>query len=627
MVMYAETMLVPAIPDLINDFNISYSTSSWILTTYLITGAVMTPIAGKLSDIYGKKKILLIIMIFYTTGVSIAGFSTNIDFMLMARGFQGVGLSMFPIAFSIVRAQFPREKIAIGQGIITSMFGGGAVIGLSIGGTIIQHYSWHTTFFTIIPVAIALLIMIWRFIHVEKEEEVEEQATKLQEQKQRIEQQQQRQERELTETRNNSASINRRTAIAKDHKPATNKITIDIKGAVTLAVAITSFLLVLTYLETGSGGNNNSSENSSTISIACFIVAGIISLALFIVIEKRSPSPLVDFGLMLDRRILLANIMIMIVGFSMFIVFQTIPILVQNPQPVGFGGDPIDAAKVQVPFAFIFLVVGPASGVIISKLGSMKPLIIGTIVSAIGFFGTFLFHSTEFLLSTNLGILAAGISLSNVGAQNVIMLSTPRQNSGMSLGMTQFLRILGSSMAPALAGMFMQQYQYTTNISGVLQFFPSSESYDLIFLSSAILSIISISLAVVLFRTWPPKCQNHLPEEKGKMGTIITENIKKEVLSWPGVTSNPYHYGGIEFRVDKRDLGHIHGHKLADLPFPIEIRKQLIASGKALPHIIYPESKWVSYIIHNEEDIPKIVDLFRLQYNRLRNKPLVTSKG
>jgi MFS family permease len=627
MVMYAETMLVPAIPDLINDFNISYSTSSWILTTYLITGAVMTPIAGKLSDIYGKKKILLIIMIFYTTGVSIAGFSTNIDFMLMARGFQGVGLSMFPIAFSIVRAQFPREKIAIGQGIITSMFGGGAVIGLSIGGTIIQHYSWHTTFFTIIPVAIALLIMIWRFIHVEKEEEVEEQATKLQEQKQRIEQQQQRQERELTETRNNSASINRRTAIAKDHKPATNKITIDIKGAVTLAVAITSFLLVLTYLETGSGGNNNSSENSSTISIACFIVAGIISLALFIVIEKRSPSPLVDFGLMLDRRILLANIMIMIVGFSMFIVFQTIPILVQNPQPVGFGGDPIDAAKVQVPFAFIFLVVGPASGVIISKLGSMKPLIIGTIVSAIGFFGTFLFHSTEFLLSTNLGILAAGISLSNVGAQNVIMLSTPRQNSGMSLGMTQFLRILGSSMAPALAGMFMQQYQYTTNISGVLQFFPSSESYDLIFLSSAILSIISISLAVVLFRTWPPKCQNHLPEEKGKMGTIITENIKKEILSWPGVTSNPYHYGGIEFRVDKRDLGHIHGHKLADLPFPIEIRKQLIASGKALPHIIYPESKWVSYIIHNEEDIPKVVDLFRLQYNRIRNKPLVTSKG
>ena len=170
MVLYAETMLVPAIPDLIKDFNITYSTSSWILTTYLITGAVMTPIAGKLSDIYGKKKILLIIMLFYTTGVSIAGFSTNIDFMLIARGFQGVGLSMFPIAFSIVRAQFPREKIAIGQGIITSMYGGGAVIGLGIGGTIIQHYSWHATFFTIIPIAIALLLLIRRYIPTDKEE-------------------------------------------------------------------------------------------------------------------------------------------------------------------------------------------------------------------------------------------------------------------------------------------------------------------------------------------------------------------------------------------------------------------------------------------------------------------------
>ena len=186
MVLYAETMLVPAIPDLIKDFNITYSTSSWILTTYLITGAVMTPIAGKLSDIYGKKKILLIIMLFYTTGVFIAGFSTNIDFMLLARGFQGVGLSMFPIAFSVVRAQFPREKIAIGQGIITSMYGGGAVIGLGIGGTIIQHYSWHATFLTIIPIAIALLLLIRRYIPTDKEEV--EQTRTLQQQEQKIQQ-------------------------------------------------------------------------------------------------------------------------------------------------------------------------------------------------------------------------------------------------------------------------------------------------------------------------------------------------------------------------------------------------------------------------------------------------------
>ena len=627
MVLYAETMLVPAIPDLIKDFNITYSTSSWILTTYLITGAVMTPIAGKLSDIYGKKKILLIIMLFYTTGVSIAGFSTNIDFMLIARGFQGVGLSMFPIAFSIVRAQFPREKIAIGQGIITSMYGGGAVIGLGIGGTIIQHYSWHATFFTIIPIAIALLLLIRRYIPTDKEE-VEQTRTQQQEQKvQQQQQQQDQQETESEERRSNFESINGKTTLAKSRKSATSNTKIDIKGAITLAIAITSFLLVLTYLETGSSGSNinNSKDSSSTILAPSFIVLGIISLALFILIEKRSASPLVDFGLMLNKRILLANIIIVVVGYSMFTVFQTIPILVQNPQPVGFGGDPISAAKVQLPFAIIILVFGAASGFIITRLGSMKTIIIGTVVGAIGFSALGIFHSTEFLLSLNLGIVAIGISLSSVGAQNVIILSIPRQNSGMSLGFTTFLRILGSAIAPAVAGMLMQQYQYTANIGGTTQSFPSSEAYNLIFLIASILSIVSVSLAVILIKTRPPKCQNHLPEEEGSMGTIITENIKKEILSWPDVTSNPYRFGGVEFRVNKRDMGHIHGEKLADLPFPMEIRKGLIASGKAIPHIIYPESMWVSYIIRSEEDAPQIIDLFRLQYERLRHKPRIIS--
>lgn len=95
--------------------------SSWLLTAYLITAAVMTPIFGKLSDIYSKKKVLLIIMIIYAAGVSAAGFATNIYFMLVARAIQGFGMAMFPIAFSIVREKFPREKMSIGNGVISSM--------------------------------------------------------------------------------------------------------------------------------------------------------------------------------------------------------------------------------------------------------------------------------------------------------------------------------------------------------------------------------------------------------------------------------------------------------------------------------------------------------------------------
>src|SRR5215217_5720612 len=93
--MYGETMILPAIGQIIKDFSITYGTSSWILTAYLISGAVMTPIAGKLSDVYGKKKMVLIIFMIYILGISLGGLSTNIYVLLAARVIQGVGISMF----------------------------------------------------------------------------------------------------------------------------------------------------------------------------------------------------------------------------------------------------------------------------------------------------------------------------------------------------------------------------------------------------------------------------------------------------------------------------------------------------------------------------------------------------
>src|SRR5919198_6491987 len=163
--MYGETMLLPAIRDIIRDFEISYSTSSWILTAYLISGAVATPIAGKLSDIYGRKKMVVIILIVYILGISAGGFSTNISLLLLARVIQGIGISMFPIAFGIIRDQLPKEKIAIGVGVFSSMFAAGSVVGLAVGGGIIQSFGWHATFLSIVPVAIALWIIINRSIH------------------------------------------------------------------------------------------------------------------------------------------------------------------------------------------------------------------------------------------------------------------------------------------------------------------------------------------------------------------------------------------------------------------------------------------------------------------------------
>ena len=491
MVMYAETMLIPAIPDLIRDFHVSYSMSSWILTSYLIAGAVMTPIAGKLSDIYGRKKILLVIMVVYAIGVSIAGFTSDVYFMVFARAIQGIGMSMFPIAFGMIRDQFPREKISIGQGVITSMFASGAIVGLTVGGIIVQDYGWQSTFFTIIPIAIFLLIIIWRFIHLTESNG----AMMIQEQRR--------------SGRESGNYISVRKTNGGDNIVSSNTSNyIDIKGAIALTFTVVSFLLVLTLLETSgsnmetaivpSGNDNRPADFSFSPYIIPFLIVGVISFTLFIIIEKQEKHPLVDFKLMLHKSILPANLIIMLVGFSMFMVFQTVPILVRNPEPVGFEEDAISAGRVQLPFAIVLLIFGPTSGFIISKLGSLRPIIFGTVITTVGFIGLFMFHSSELLVSANLGILSTGLSLTSVGAMNVIILSTPGQFSGISLGMSSLMRIVGSSIGPALAGMYMQTNQTLLNLDGISAYFPSSLSFNLIFLSAVIVSVVSIALAMIL---------------------------------------------------------------------------------------------------------------------------------
>ncbi len=108
----------------------------------------------------------------------------------------------------------------------------------------------------------------------------------------------------------------------------------------------------------------------------------------------------------------------------------------------------------------------------------------------------------------------------------------------------------------------------------------------------------------------------------------IIEIIEKEILSWPYVTAEPHRFGGIEFRLDKREMGHIHIEGLADIPFPMKIRDELVNSGRVKPHHVLPQSGWVSYWFHNnnkEEDISTVIELFRLRYELLKTKTQIKS--
>ena len=225
--MYGETMLLPGIPDIIKEFGISYDTSSWILSSYLIAGAVATPIAGRLSDIFGRKKMVTIIMMIYIIGISLGGISSNVTFLIIARVIQGIGISMFPIAFGIIRDQLPKEKLAVGVGIFSSMFAAGSVVGLALGSSIIDNFGWRTTFFSIIPIAIGLWFVIRRII-----------------------QDNQYREKELS-LPHQDTSIDRQKSCSEGNIKDNDVKSIDIKGTIALALTITSFLFC-TFLFTPS---------------------------------------------------------------------------------------------------------------------------------------------------------------------------------------------------------------------------------------------------------------------------------------------------------------------------------------------------------------------------------------
>ena len=451
--MFDETMILPAIPDFIRDFNISYSTSSWLLSAYIIAAAVMTPIAGKLSDIYGKKKILLIVMAVYAVGILAGRFATNIEFMLAARAAQGVGMAMFPIAFGIIREVLPEKKLAIGQTIFSSTFSGGAVVGLVGGAAIIQNFGWQATFLAILPAAIALWLIIVRFVRVQSPASME-------------------------------------AGIEVGNGNPSNDQTIDIKGTLALAATIISFLAGISFLESNSA--------SAGYQVAGLFAASGVSLATFILIEKRVHSPLLDFKLMTSKSFLPPTIILMLVFMSIFMVYLTIPVMVRSPQPLGFGGDVVAVAGVQLPFMVVLLIGTIMSGFILNKIKNTKLTLIGTVISTIGFFTLLMFHSTESMVSVGLAILATGLSLSITGAFNIILLSVPMQVTGIALGMTLLLNLVGMSVGPASAGVFQQMYQGT--VEGVAGQFPTQDAYNLIFLTAALISLASVALALAVSR-------------------------------------------------------------------------------------------------------------------------------
>jgi MFS family permease len=464
-VFFSETMLLPAIPEIMNDFSISFGTAAWIFSAYLIVAAVMTPIAGKMSDLYGKKKVLLALLTVYAAGIAAGSFSDNISFLLASRIVQGVGLAAIPAAFSLLRDTFPPSKLAIAVGVFGSAYSAGSVVGLLAGATIIQSFGWHSTFLFIVPFASIVTLMIAKFVKESKD--------------------------------------NLTIPVKVDQSPNKKRVShsIDIKGALALSGTIIAFLLGLTLVQTGINPIN-------LPQIEAAFVFSVISLAIFVLIERRIVSPLVDLRLLKDKILLPSYIILMATGITMFMAYPAIVQLIRSPMPLGFGGSPVEAANVQLPFMIMFLVFASITPIIINKIGRINPIIIGATISMIGSIGLLMFHSTEFAISASLAIIASGLSMAITSTWNVVVSSSPKSFVGISVGVGALLLFLGMAIGPALTGVFLENHE---TIEGIPGSYPSLGSYNLIFITSGLLSAVSLAFVLVLKKSVARKEIEQIP--------------------------------------------------------------------------------------------------------------------
>lgn len=438
MIMYVEAMAFPSLPMVMADFSLTpedYALASWIVTIYLVVGAVAIPIFGKLGDIYGKKKMLLNAMVIYTIAVTLTGFSRDVSdsiyVMIGFRAVQGLGMSMFPLAFSLIRDEFPIEKIAIAQGIISAMFGVGTAVGFLLGGYVTDTFGWEWTYHTVVPfVAFATFLVAFK---------VKESPVRL-------------------------------------------KVRIDFLGAALLATTLVAFLVGITETRT---------RGWSDPLIVGLLILSAFSLFSFAYWQTRAKEPLVRPSLLKQRNIALTNAIGFMIGFALFTVSQTIAALAG----FNFGLDATHIGILNLPTSILTLFLGPTVGLLVKKRGPKWPMTFGMVMSIAGFISLYFNHATELEVMTGIAIMGSGTAFAMVGSINMIVISTPREETGISTAMNMIVRTSGSVAGPAIAAVIISEHSHYVAGVGVI---PDDSAYKLIFLMSSVFMGIGVMLALLL---------------------------------------------------------------------------------------------------------------------------------
>ena len=445
MVMYVEAMAFPSLPMVMKDFGLGeekYSFASWIVTIYLVVGAVSIPVFGKLGDIYGKKKMLVITMSIYSVMVTLTGFSRDISdsiyVMITFRAFQGIAMAMFPLAFSIIRDEFPPDRIPIAQGIISAMFGVGTGIGFVIGGYVTDVLGWQWTYHTVAPFAFVMTALVYFKIR---------------------------------------------------ESPVRMKAKVDYVGASLLGATLVTFLIGVTETSTQIHGVMRGWTDPLVLVLLSAAAVFFLLLALWL---PRAKDPLIRPSLLKVRNLALMSVIAFLIGFALFTTIQTIAGLAG----LSFRMDAVQIGMLLLPTSAVTLVLGPTVGLLVRKYGPKGPLILGMLLAIAGFIMLYFNHYTKLDVMLGTAVMGAGQAFAMVSSINLVITSTPVEETGISSAVNTVIRTSGSVFGPAISAVIISQNSHFVPSLGIVVI--DDIAYKTIFIMASIAMAVGIAISLLV---------------------------------------------------------------------------------------------------------------------------------
>lgn len=406
-----QTLVVPLIGDLPRLLGTTASNASWVVTATLLAGAVTTPVAGRLGDLYGKRRMMLVACGPLLAGSVLCAVSSSVVPMIAGRGLQGMGMGIVPLGISALRDLLPPERLGTAIALMSSSMGIGGAFGLPLSAAVAEHASWRALFWGSAGLAAAITALIWLLIPA-------------------------------TPPAARAGGAPRR---------------FDGVGAIGLGSGLVCLLLAV------SKGGDWGWGSGTTLGLFAAAAVALLAWGWW---ERRTPAPLVDLRLAARPQVLLTNAASLVVGFAMYAQSLIVPQLLQLPEETGYGlGQSMLAMGLwMAPSGLVMMAVSPLGARLSAARGPKFTLCAGSLVIALGYGSSvFLLGSTWTLLVVTC-LCTAGVGLAYGAMPALIMAAVPRSETGSANSFNTLMRSIGTSVSAAVVGVVLAQM--TTEFAG-----------------------------------------------------------------------------------------------------------------------------------------------------------------